>query len=252
MLRALLVVHVVAGSAALLSMIVPMVTRKGAATHRRAGWVFVSGMATVSVTAFLLAASRALTDHTAEGRQGGIFLFYVAILTAAGVSAGVRVLRAKHRTGAHTGAWDIGIAAALVVASLAMAAYGFATGIALFRVFPLVGLLAGGGQLAYWLRAPSHPMHWWFEHMSQMLGSSIAAVTAFLVVNAERVGLPADSLAVWIGPALIGAPAIIVWTTYYRRLFKRAPGAAVGRVFSDPPPAGSKRTRTICDLAVRS
>jgi hypothetical protein len=52
-----------------------------------------------------------------------------------------------------------------------------------------------------------------------MLGSCIAATTAFLVVNAPQAGLSRTSLIVWFTPALIGGPAIAIWTAYYKRRF---------------------------------
>ena len=51
MLTSILYLHIAGGSAALLSMFIPLVTKKGGLTHRRAGWVFVSGMTIVSITA---------------------------------------------------------------------------------------------------------------------------------------------------------------------------------------------------------
>ena len=74
----------------------------------------------------------------------------------------------------------------------------------------------------YWLRTPTHPMHWWFAHMSAMLGSCIAATTAFLAVNAGRLGLQTFGLVAWLTPTVVGAPAITLWTAYYRRRFSRA------------------------------
>ena len=62
-------------------------------------------------------------------------------------------------------------------------------------------------------------MHWWFEHMTSMLGACIAATTAFLVVNAQRWGLDTFSILVWLAPAIVGVPAIAIWTGYYRRKF---------------------------------
>jgi len=185
MLKSLLYLHIAGGSAALLSMLVPLLTKKGGRSHRRAGWVFVTGMTVVSITAFLLSAARFLSDPTSQGQQAGAFLFFVSILTAAGVSAGMRVLRTKTRTSPHRSPWDLGLAGLLTLASIAALCYGFIAGRSLFTVFSVVGLLSGGSQLAYWLRVPTHPMHWWFEHMGSMLGSCIAATTAFLVVNAD-------------------------------------------------------------------
>jgi uncharacterized membrane protein len=218
-LNLLLTIHIAGGVAALASMIVPMITRKGGTLHRRSGWVFVTGMTIVSVTAFALAGVRVLTDPTPRGRSAGLFLFFVAILTAAAVSAGVRVLRLKARSAAHYGAWDVGMAVALTAASLGMAVYGVVTSTPLFIAFSVIGLGNGVGQLWYWLRPPTHPMHWWFEHMGQMLGACIAATTAFLVVNANRLGAETFSIVIWLAPAAIGAPGIVIWRAYYRRKF---------------------------------
>jgi uncharacterized membrane protein len=221
MLQVVLVVHIAAGSAALLSMFVPMLTRKGATLHRRAGWVFVSGMAIVSITAVILAVGRILSDPGPQARSFAIFLFYIAILTAAGVSTGVRVLRRRHGA---PGWWDLGISSLLVAMALGMAVAALLWQTWLFAGFAAIGLASGGNQLAYWLRGRTHHMHWWFEHMGSMLGSCIAATTAFLVVNADRMGTSDRSLLVWLAPTLVGAPAIAVWTAYYRRRF--ASGAA--------------------------
>jgi uncharacterized membrane protein len=222
MLTSVLYLHIAGGTAALLSMLIPLVTKKGGPTHRRAGWVFVTGMTIVSMTAFLLAGTRWLTDSTPQGREAGAFLFFVAILTATSVSAGVRVLRAKTRTGKHRHPWDVGWPALLITSSAAAAFYGLTTGHHLFTAFSIIGLFVGGGQLAYWLTRPSHPMHWWFEHMGSMLGSCIAATTAFLVVNANRLGMETFSILVWLAPTIIGIPTIAIWTRYYRRKFAPA------------------------------
>ena len=220
MLKSILFLHVAGGSLSLLSMVIPLVTRKGGVTHRRAGWVFVTGMTLVSITALLLAGTRWATDLTPRGREAGAFLFFVGILTATNVSSGVRVLRTKERSTSGRHPWDLGLPALLTASSVAAAAHGLSTGNHLFTAFAVIGLLAGGGNLAYWLTPPTHPMHWWFEHMSSMLGACIAATTAFLVVNASNLGMETFSLAVWLTPSIIGVPATAIWTRYYRRKFE--------------------------------
>ena len=80
--------------------------QEGGSIHRKAGWVFVAGMTAVSLTAFILAGTRFRADPRPQAQQAGVFLFYVALLTGAGVSAGVRVLRnVKSRTAAHRHWW---------------------------------------------------------------------------------------------------------------------------------------------------
>lgn len=219
MLKTLLAIHVAGGSVALASMLIPLFSKKGGSIHRKAGWVFVGGMTIVSLTAFILAGARALTDPSPRGRQAGVFLFYVALLTGAGVSAGIRVLRAKTRTEAHRSWWDVGVAVALTAGSLATLGYGLAMRQALFAAFSIIGIVNGASQLHYWLRPPTHHMHWWFQHMGAMLGSCIAATTAFLVVNAGRLGADTFSLAVWLSPTVVGVPTIVLWTRHYQQRF---------------------------------
>ena len=229
MLKMILYLHIAGGSAALLSMFLPMVAPKGGTTHRRAGWVFVSGMTLVSITAFALSAARYFLDPRPEAKAFALFLFYVAILTGNAVSIGVRVLRTKKRTSPHAHPWDVGLASVLAVASIAMAAYGVTTSRPLFAAFSVVGLVAGIQGLYYWLRKPTDRMHWWFRHMSAMLGACIAATTAFLVVNASAAGLPRTSMIVWLAPTIVGTPAIAIWTAYYKRRFTsndRTPASA--------------------------
>jgi len=220
MMQPILALHIAAGSIALASMLVPMVTMKGGRTHRRAGWVFVASMAVVSVTALLLSAGRMLFDPRPEAKEFGFFLLVVALLTGSAVSAGVRALRFRNRAAARLHWWDTGLPAILGVASVGLGAYGLAQGKVLFVAFSALGLLNAAGSLRYWLRAPASPMHWWFEHMNGMLTGCIAATTAFLVVSGDRIGIA--GLVAWLAPAALGAPAIALWTAYYQRLFKTA------------------------------
>ncbi|MBM3818603.1 MAG: hypothetical protein FJW14_06245 [Acidimicrobiia bacterium] len=147
MFNTVLAVHVAAGSVALLSMFVPMVTRKGGRLHRRAGWTFVGSMAIVSATAFAL--SIALRS---------LLLLVVTLVTANGVWSAVRVLRRKGTT--PRGQWAV-------------------------------------------------------QHITSILGSCIAATTAFLVNTADNFGI--WPLAAWLAPTVIGVPAIRIWVAHDRR-----------------------------------
>jgi uncharacterized membrane protein len=217
MMQPLLAVHVAAGSIALASMAIPMVAPKGGRIHRRAGWVFVASMAVVSVTALLMSAGRIMFDPRPDAKEFGGFLLVVALLTGAAVSAGVRVLRFKNRTAARIHWWDTGLPLVLGATSLALAVYGLTHHQTLFVAFGGLGLLNAAGSLRYWLQAPAAPMHWWFQHMNGMLAGCIAATTAFLVIGGGRLGI--WPLVAWLAPAAVGAPAIALWTQYYKRRF---------------------------------
>ena len=58
-------------------------------------------------------------------------------------------------------------------------------------------------------------MHWYFMHFTRMIGSYIAATTAFLV-NVQLLG---DGWYVWLAPTLAGTLFIVILTRYYRKKF---------------------------------
>jgi hypothetical protein len=64
-------------------------------------------------------------------------------------------------------------------------------------------------------------MFWWYEHLQGMMGSYIAAWTAFSAVTLSRfLGSRHDlTWIVWLWPTIIGVPAISLTTAYYQRKF---------------------------------
>lgn len=213
----LLSVHVLAGTVSLISMFGPLVTKKGGRHHRSWGWVFVGAMSVVSVTALALALLRLESGMSVREQELIAVLAQASLLTAATVSTGVRVLRVKQRVGVHQHAWDLGLTGFLGLSSLILVAWGVAWSRPLLWGFALVGLFTAAGQWRYWRRAPDDPRHWWFQHMTAMLGACIAVITAFLVVNASRLGAGTFSVAIWTTPSLIGVPTILLWVRHYRR-----------------------------------
>lgn len=109
-------VHIAAGVTALLTLFIPMAAAKGGRLHRRAGWVYVCAMGTVAATALVVSGYRIAT--LPRMRTFSIFLLYIAVLSATNTSAGVRVLRAKTRTGAHRNAWDLALPVMLMASGL--------------------------------------------------------------------------------------------------------------------------------------
>jgi len=215
-------VHIAAGALALAVMWLPLFSSKGGALHRRAGRVYVIAMAGVTLVGALACLWRLLFDHDPLRRVFAVFLLFVAVLAAGQCSAGVRVLRAKTRTRPHRHPWDVGVALLLTFSGLSVMLWGIHLRLPLLIGFAPVGILIGVYQLAYWLRAPRSPMHWWFAHMVSMFGAGISTVGAFVVVNARHLGLPSDSLVVWLGPVPVAVPVLILWLLYYRRRFRTA------------------------------
>jgi uncharacterized membrane protein len=220
---ALRVFHIGGGCVALVSMWLPMLAGKGGPLHRSAGRVFVGAMAIVAATGLVISAYRLASSDGPN--VGAVFLLYVSVLTAAGAFKGMRVLKRKQRVPGQRDGLAIAVAAGLLLASLPIMWLGAALRQPLLTWFPVVGVVGGAFDLRYWLQQPRDKMHWWYEHMGDMLGTCIAALTAFLVVNARNLGLPTFSLIVWLLPTLVGVPAIAIWTRHYRRRFEPKPSA---------------------------
>lgn len=218
-MRILMTIHITAGVIALCTFWIPLITAKGGRTHRRAGWCFAVGIAVVCWTTWGICALR-LADETRKPTTA-IFLSYVGLLAANSCWVGLRVLRFKQRKERHRHPVDLGLPVLLIIASVAIAFYGIKLGTMLFPAFSLIGLATGFGDLRYWLTIPTDRMHWWYHHMIGMFGASIAAVTAFAVVNGSYMRLGQQMMyLVWLGPTIIGVPLLLTWMRIYRARFR--------------------------------
>ncbi len=206
----LLRVHVAAGTVALLSLWIPLVTKKGGRVHRRAGWVFVVAIAVLAATALAVCAIRVL-DPSSDRGPGAIFLAFLALLASSSAFYGVRILRQKGRTGPHGGLVDLGVTSLFAACSAALLVYGVSRGSVLSICFAVLGLLLSARQLRTLLRPPPFRQFWWTNHMFGMGTASIATVTAFLVVNFG------GHMVVWLLPPLAGGAGISVWIRRYER-----------------------------------
>jgi hypothetical protein len=58
--------------------------------------------------------------------------------------------------------------------------------------------------------------YWLLAHLQRMTGAYIAAITAFLVVNAKYSPVEIPSLVVWLLPTAVLTPLIISWSRKYK------------------------------------
>lgn len=226
-LRAVLILHIGCGAIAFVCAPVALVTAKGGKTHRRWGKIYFWAMAGVASTALILSIVLPI-----------LFLALVAVFSFYAAFSAYRILSLKdlNRGGkAHGVDWA---AAAITFLSSAVL-----VGIGLFRpqlvpgrgiiavVLGGLGMMIAGRSIRTFLHPPLEKQFWWYLHMSGMMGSYIAAVTAFTVVNlGPRFG---NAWWVWLGPAMVGVPGIQIWQRYYKAKFRgrdKAVGEAVAGV----------------------
>lgn len=231
LLPPIITLHLTAGVAALLLMWIPILSTKGSKLHRRTGIAYVVAMIIVAITALLAAAIRIQTALTAAkplaDARFSVFLAFIALLAFTSAYCGVRILKQKQRTGPHTNPIDIGVPAALLVCSIAMSIWGFTLGDPLLSWFPLVGMGVAIGPLRTQLRPPSDRMFWFYQHISSMLASCIAAVTAAILVNFRAInnflGFDVPPMVLWLGPSVIGGAIIAASIIKYRKKFGPRP-----------------------------
>ncbi len=215
LMAALRLAHIAAGMTALVVAPAAMLTSKGGPAHRRWGKVYFWMMAVVAATAVVLSLYRPQ-----------IFLALIAVFSFYSAFSGYRALyRKRPLAGQGPKGWDWAAAGVVVAASAMLLGLGiWRPGPAWERlgvvpvVFGVLGLVLGGRDLQRFARPPAARQQWWFDHMGGMLGSYIATVTAFSVVNFDL--LPVGVR--WLWPTVLGVPLIAAWITYYSRRFQRA------------------------------
>jgi hypothetical protein len=206
-------VHVTAGASSFLLAPVALATAKGGKQHKRWGMVYLWSMGVVAATALPMALYRPV-----------LFLALVAVFSFYLAFAGYRVTRLKTlaRGGSAT---PIDWIAAVVtfVSSACLAGFGafrpvWVQGFGIVSiVFGFIGMRAAAAEMWKFVRKPTEKMFWWYTHLGNMIGSYIAAWTAFSVVTLAQV--LGNTWYVWLWPTIVGVPAIALTTAYYKRKF---------------------------------
>ena len=210
-------IHIGAGTLALFIAPGAMLTVKGGRAHRRWGKTYFWAMA--AVTALMLAVWRPVA-----------FLALLAIFSFYNAFSGYRALRRKRPAqGQCATALDWAAALLTLTASGAMVVLGLLKPTPTWQqlgivavVFGALGVGLAGNDVRKFARPLADRNAWWFDHMAGMLGSYIATVSAFSVVNFTF--LPTSAR--WLWPSAVGVPVIAIWITYYKLRFRRAGQAA--------------------------
>ena len=208
-----LAIHIAAGTMAFLLAPVALATAKGGKQHKQWGKVYLWSMGAVAATAVPMAFFFPVR-----------FLALVAVFSFYFAFSGYRVLRLKElaRSGsAEPIDWIAGVLTFLTSGLLAWMSWFRPQTIEVLPVvgviFGFIGMRGAAGQLLSFVRKPKEKMFWWYTHLGNMIGSYIAAWSAFSVVTLTRV--IGNHWYVWLWPSMVGIPAISLTTAYYRRKF---------------------------------
>ncbi len=235
LLQFLIYVHVTAGFVGLAAFWVPVFTKKGAVNHVKFGKVF-KWCAYLVLTAAIISVSAQIGDALLQGigpadRPVGfafsVFLGYLAVVTLIGMRHGFTVLTAKPDLTQLNTPLNFGLAVLAIASSVLLVSYAIyyapPNQVLLYSLSP-IGFFNGFGILRAITGRRVERKAWFYEHMSGLMAAGIAFHTAFAVFGVGQLvnlGLEGGLAVIpWVAPTLLGVPAIIIWSNYYKRQFK--------------------------------
>jgi hypothetical protein len=198
------IIHIAAGTLALLSGLAAIIFRNKIKWHRPAGKIYFWCMTIIFFTAIYMSAVRS-----------NVFLFCVAFFTYYSCLTAYRSLKLKKLhldQKPHWFDWVTEVFFGLM--HLAFVLFGFllfqgpnqAFGV-ISLVFGIIGLRANYLNIQRLRKKLVYRNYWLLAHIGGMLGSYIGAITAFVVNNSRYI--PAPDLVLWLGPAAFLVPLII-------------------------------------------
>ncbi len=205
MYKLLLAFHIAGGVTALGTAVGALATSKGDRWHIYFGRAFALGMLVVFLTALPM-----------TFLKPNRFLFLIALFSFYFVLTGW--LRARNRSGTPVPA-DWIASTAMTITAIAMGVWGITmlrAGDSMGTVLLTLGGIGGAFALRdlYFLRSNRYRGAVRIaDHLSRMLGGTIAAVTAFTVVNVRF----DPAFVVWLAPTVVLTPLIVYWNVRVRR-----------------------------------
>jgi uncharacterized membrane protein len=203
-----LILHIAGGAIGLLTGLVNVIRKKGDQSHVFVGKLFFFFMITAGVSSLVLAVLN--PNH---------FLFMVGVFTLYMVSTGNRYLSLKQLLkGQKPRSIDWTITIFMLLAGLTFITLGTMSLInanffgLVFVTFGLLGLLFVRQDFQNYRVKAKAKNYWLLAHLQRMTGAFIAALTAFLVVNAQHLPDQIPGFLYWLLPTLIFTPLIISWS----------------------------------------
>ncbi len=203
----LLFIHIAFGSLSLLFGTYILSTKKGGKKHKTIGTAYFFAMLTTAIVALPLSYI-----------HPNYFLFIISVFTSYMLLSGRRYIRKTSTENIKVFDWLLSIVMlifALLFIGLGVfyILKGNFFGI-VFVVFGSIGLLFVYQDYINFNGKSNIKNFGLTTHLQRMIGSYVASVTAFLVVNNKI--LPA--IVAWLLPTLIIVPLIIKWTRKYKIL----------------------------------
>jgi len=204
----LLIIHIIAGSIGLLTGTINIIKKKGDKAHKNVGKFFFYSMLINGFAGLIMS-----LIHRND------FLLIVAVFSIYMVATGQRFLSLKqlHKE-QKPKAIDWILTYTMLVFAFLFITYGSYLlinkvnfGIVLL-VFGVVSCLMAIKDIKVYKGNIKEKNYWLLLHIQRMVGSYIAALTAFIVVNNHFM----PGIVGWLLPTVIFTPLIVKWTKQYR------------------------------------
>ncbi|WP_086619992.1 SemiSWEET family transporter [Erythrobacter tepidarius] len=243
--HALVLLHVVTGAVGLTAFWGPIVTRKGAANHRKwgktacYGFLGAGGLAIAMALLSLYGPEVRHPEVTDRALFDGLFgwmMLYLGALTMGFVDYGLAVVKHARNRRALRAIRYQAVIAAVVVSGAWCGIYGARVSHPLMVLVAVIGIVAMAIQQRFIWRATDFPRGTHIgEHFRALIGMGISAYTAFLSVGLIRL-VPEHVFnpAIWAGPSVIGVSLIL----YFTLKAKRAPAPRASGVRPHPQQIG--------------
>lgn len=219
----LIAAHIVTGATGAVAFWIPIMGRKGGATHARWGRVFALALfATgwLAMTMSLLTLVAPLETHPhLVGRFDAAFIrgIFGWMMLAAGLLTvnlawyGWLAIRNKGHHGANRTRLNLFLQFALIPASFACVWQSWALANPLIGGIAAVGLATAATNLWFLLSRDPGPAAWLKEHVKALVGAGISVYTAFMAFGSVRI-VPELALNpfMWALPLAVGL-ALIIW-----------------------------------------
>lgn len=182
--KTLLILHIIAGFAALAMGLMAILAKKGKDLHRLGGKIYFWSMVMVVLTAGVLSLFKDIA-----------FLLMIAIFSFFLCYTGYRAILQKQLK-PNLPDWLI-LAMAMVNAGFMVASLNV-----ILMVFAGLSVIFGIQDIAIYLgwRRQSKSNNWLTMHIGRMLGAYISTLTAFLVVNVQM----EPAWLIWLAPTFVG------------------------------------------------
>jgi uncharacterized membrane protein len=210
--KVLLVIHILAGAIGLITGTLNIARKKGDKLHRNAGLFFLYGMLINGIAGILMTFI-----------HSNLFLLIIGVFSIYMAATGQRYLFLKGLLkGQKPKSIDWILSSIMLLFGIGFVVYGILVlfsgnnfGVVLL-VFGFISISMVYQDFKNYKGKNSIKNFWLLVHIQRMIGSYIAAATAFLVVN--NTILP--GIVAWLLPTIILTPLIFKWSNKYKIVSK--------------------------------